>query len=263
MFAEPPPALAWGTPEPLRLEAADGQEFGAWLIPGEPGRPAVVLLHGHGGCRSCCLKEAELCASAGSPVLLVSLRAHGDSPGDVNDFGYSARHDVSAAVAWLGERRPKQRVIVWGQSMGAAAALFAAKEAGDRVAGYILESPYRDLWTAVRNRTSLYLPPVADHLAYAGLALMGPLVLANTDRISPIKACEGVPESARVLILVGGADTKARPEEAEAIAGLLGKRAELVIFPGAGHGGLRSSDPERYRATVLAFLGAMNVTSPP
>jgi len=33
---------------------------------------------------------------------MISLRAHGDSTGDFNDVGYSARHDVVVAVEFLG-----------------------------------------------------------------------------------------------------------------------------------------------------------------
>jgi hypothetical protein len=112
--AEPAPAAGWGTAEELALHTADGHTLGAWFFAGRADRPAVVLLHGNGGNRTACLPEAELLASAGYPVLAVTLRAHGDSSGDVNDFGLSARHDVVAAVGWLEGKRPGAPVVVWG-----------------------------------------------------------------------------------------------------------------------------------------------------
>ena len=79
----------------------DGQDLGAWLVPGTDDGPSVLLLHGNGGSRANCLDRAAILAGQGCTVLLVSLRAHGDSTGDFNDIGYSARHDIIAAIDFL------------------------------------------------------------------------------------------------------------------------------------------------------------------
>src|SRR5207253_5545953 len=68
--AEPAPALAWGPVRELRLTTTDGQQLGAWFVPGRPDRPAVLLLHGNGGSRGDCLTQAEIAAADGCPVLL-------------------------------------------------------------------------------------------------------------------------------------------------------------------------------------------------
>jgi alpha-beta hydrolase superfamily lysophospholipase len=251
---EPVPAVAWGTAEPLNLNTSDGQALGAWFFPGRADRPAVILLHGNGASRTATLPQAELLASAGYPVLAVTLRAHGDSTGDVNDFGLSARSDVVAAVEWVEARRPGTAVVVWGRSLGSAAALFAAAELGPRVSGYVLECPYRDLRTAVRNRLRTRLPWGFSHVAYAGLRLMAPLVLPDFARISPLQAAPGVPRETPVLVLAGSADARATPEEAREIADRLGPRTELVVIEGGDHLQLEKPDPGRYRATILGFL---------
>lgn len=252
--AEPAPDLTWGRIAPFRLTTADGQELGAWFIDGQPDRPLVLFLHGNGGRRSACLAEAELAASTGSPVLLVSFRAHGDSTGAVNDFGYSGRLDVIAAVEWLRERYPGRPIVIWGQSLGAAAALFAAAELGDRVRGYILECPYQDIRTATRNRTRMHLPPVLEYVTYAGFSVVAPSVLPNVDEVSPLRAAAQVPPSARVLVLAGSADHRARPAEAAAIANAIGERAELVVIEGGDHLRLSAADPEKYRKAITGLL---------
>ena len=71
---------------------------------------------------------------------MISLRAHGDSTGDLNDFGHSARHDVVTAVDWLEHNHPERPVVVWGQSLGAAAAIFTAEAIGRR-AGMVARGP--------------------------------------------------------------------------------------------------------------------------
>jgi pimeloyl-ACP methyl ester carboxylesterase len=232
----------------------DGHELGGWFAAGEPGRPVVVLLHGNGGTRTGCLPQAEFLAGHGYPVLLVTLRAHGDSTGERNDFGLGARADVVAAVDWLGANHPGRPVVLWGRSLGSAAALFAAAELGGRARGYVLECPYRDLRTAVRNRTRSALPPVVVWVAYAGLSVTAPLVLPDADQISPLVAAAGVPPGTPVLVLAGGADRRATPADARAIADRLGPAAELVVIDGADHLDLEPAAPDRYHAAVLGLL---------
>src|SRR6202020_2650456 len=126
-------------------------------------------------------------------------------------------------------------------------------ELGGRVCGYILESPYRDLRTAVWNRVENALPPLLDLAAYAGLNLVSPLFLPHLDEISPLKAIAGIPEDVPALILTGGGDHMARPEEARALHGRVASHGRLVFFPGAGHGDLLNDRPELYRSAVMEF----------
>ena len=193
---------------------------------------------------------------------MISLRAHGDSSGDFNDIGYSARHDVVAAVEFLEENHPGRPIVVMGVSLGSAAALFASQELGLRVHGYILESPYQDLKTAVWNRTQTYLPPVLAQLGYAGLRLVGPVFLPHLDEISPIEAIAGIPSSVPVLILAGEADPLARPAEAKALLQRVAAHGDLLLFPGAGHHNLLDSAPDEYRGAFLGFCGRLIGRSP-
>lgn len=257
MFAEPVPAVAWARLEPVRLTTRDGFGIGAWFAPGQVDRPVVLLLHGNKGCRRQSLDRAELFARDGSGVLLITFRAHGDSTGAVNDIGYSARHDVIAAVEYLERRCPGRPVVVHGVSLGAAAATFAAADLADRVGGYVLESPYRDLLTAVRNRTRANLPPVLDAIAYAGLRLVAPAILPEIQKIAPVEAIGRIPTSVPVLILAGGSDVLARPEEARALLERVRDHARLEVFERATHHDLPQVEAARYRRTLRAFVGAI------
>jgi alpha-beta hydrolase superfamily lysophospholipase len=253
-FPEPTPAVSWGRMESLRLPTADGQELGAWFVPGPDNGPSVLLLHGNGDCRSSQVPLAKFFAAQGASVLLLSLRAHGDSTGEVNDIGYSARHDVVAAVGYLEQRREGRPIIIQGMSLGAAAALYAAEELGTRVRGYILEAPYADLRTATRNRTENLLPFPLDRIAYAGLALTGPLVLPELDHMAPVEAIDAIPASVPVLLLAGGRDRLARPEEARALFSRIHNHGRLVWFERAGHESYYAHDSALYRAVVRGLI---------
>lgn len=250
-FAESPPPLSWGRAESLRLTTSDGEELGAWFIPGRPDRPVVLLLHGHHGCRGNCLRQAEIFASAGCPTMLVSQRAHGDSSGDYNDVGYGSRRDVPAAVEWLEKNHAGRAIVIYGQSMGAASAVFAADQLGTRVRGYILESPYKDLRTAVWNRTAPL--PVFGVAAYWGLLAVSPLVLPDLDKMSPRDAAAHIPRTVPVLILAGTRDHLALPEEASAVHERVADHSQLIMINGT-HGRLQDDDPSAYRDALVGFV---------
>lgn len=118
----------------------------------------------------------------------------------------------------------------------------------------MLESPYRDLRTAVWNRVESALPPLLDRLAYYGLSLTAPLVLREIDRIAPIEAIGGVPGEVPILILAGQGDRRARPAEAAALHDRVRDHGELAVFERTDHLRFLETQPERYRATVLGFL---------
>ncbi len=63
-------------------------------------------------------------------------------------------------------KHPPRPVIVFGTSLGSAAAIFAAHDLDHQVAGYILECPYKDIWSAVQNRTAIFLPLGLSQIAY-------------------------------------------------------------------------------------------------
>ena len=261
-FAEPVPAVAWGAIEAHRIGTRDGQELGAWLVKGRPDAPSILLLHGNGGSRGNCLKRAEVLAKQGYAVLLVTLRAHGDSTGEFNDIGYGARHDVVAGVEFLERNRPGRPVVIHGTSMGAASAIFAAGELGHRVRAYVLESPYQDLKRAVRNRTENALPPGLAWVAYRGMLVASVLVLPELEKISPLAAIGKVPADVPVFIMAGGTDRNARPEEARALFERVESHGRLLIFERGGHINFLDTEPGRYTRAVMDFLGGAGVGGP-
>jgi alpha-beta hydrolase superfamily lysophospholipase len=251
---EPAPVIEWAQLHELRLATADGEELGAWWIETHEPRAAALLLHGNDGARGDSLDAARILAREGVSCLLLTLRAHGDSSGERNDLGWSSRADVLAGVAEIERAHPGLPVLVQGVSLGSAAAIFAGKELGTRVRGYLLEMPYADLDTAVRNRTRMYLPPVLDRIAALGIQFAGRMILPHAGEIAPVERIGEIPESVPVLILNGGRDPRARPFEAHALLAAAGAHARLVTFDDCAHEILAATQPERYGKVVREWL---------
>jgi uncharacterized protein len=260
--AEPMPAVDWGDLEALRLRTADGQDIGAWINSRGSKPTVVLLLHGVGDTRTWWLPVMHRLADDGYASLAISFRAHGDSSGAVEDFGYSERNDVIAAVQYLRGRFPDRPIALVGSSLGSAAAVFAAKSLGHEVAGYFLESPYRDLKTAVWNRISA-VPPPLNWLAYEGMSLWGRVLLPESaDAISPIDHVADIPSDTPVTFVAARGDMNCKADEVEALYHKIEPHARLAAIDGASHGWCSHTRPQEYDAALLDLLSRTDAARP-
>jgi fermentation-respiration switch protein FrsA (DUF1100 family) len=128
------------------LLSTDGVRLSAWWVPVEGSSLAAVFVPGWGGYKfdEHLLQTLPVYHDAGYSVLLLDLRAQGESGGTRRTLGYREVRDVRGALAWLQRQgyAPDQ-VVLHGWSMGGATALRAAPGTG--VAAVIEEAGYADL----------------------------------------------------------------------------------------------------------------------
>ncbi|HVJ84447.1 MAG TPA: alpha/beta fold hydrolase [Caulifigura sp.] len=255
---EAPLVLEQAARTDLTLTTSDGETLGAWLFPGRADAPAVIVMHGNNGSRGKSRTTIDLLVKNGCTVLAVTLRAHGDSSGDLNDIGWSARKDLVAAVDYLEQHAPGRPIAICGRSMSSAAAIFAAKELGNRVAGYWLEQPYNSLETAAWRRLQQQLPPVCDAVAFTGMRLWGRVLLpVSLAEIAPCQCICDIPEHCPLVILSGDADGNLPLADVQEVFEQVKDRAKLVVFRGAGHIGMPESDLVLYERELDEFLAAV------
>jgi fermentation-respiration switch protein FrsA (DUF1100 family) len=144
--AEATPASVGLRYEVVEIQSTDGVHLGAWWVPAEGSSLAAVLVPGWGGYRfeEHLLQTVPVYHDAGYGVLMLDLRAQGESGGTRRTLGYRELRDVRGALAWLRRRGyGPDRVVLHGWSMGGATVLRAAPGAG--VAAVIEEAGYADL----------------------------------------------------------------------------------------------------------------------
>ncbi len=112
--------------EDVRLTASDGQPLAGWYIRSQ-NRAAVIVLHGSGGNRSDALDHATVLARNGYGVLLMDVRAHGES-GDNRLSLARAGLDMNTAVEFLQKQSDLdlERIGGLGLSLGGMVMLEAA-----------------------------------------------------------------------------------------------------------------------------------------
>ncbi|MCA9247549.1 MAG: alpha/beta fold hydrolase [Planctomycetales bacterium] len=253
--AEPAPQVDWARFEELRLETTDGESLGAWLVRHETPVGSALVLHGIRGSRSGGRALIKRLHGHRLNVLAITLRGHGDSTGDVIDFGYGSRFDVTAGIDALRRECPEKPVFVFGQSLGAAAVLYAADHLDDRVAGVLLEHPYRDLNSAVWHRLSMHLPPGFDYLAYAGLRIWEPVFLTvPSNELAPQNYISKLPASLPVVLLNGAEDRRAPVEETRELGARAPRLLQFIEVPQVGHVPLSGAAPKLYDEAVDLLL---------
>ncbi|MCD2187806.1 alpha/beta hydrolase [Actinomycetospora soli] len=211
----PVPAAATVLPgaSDVALRTADGLTLGAWFVPAEgPRRDVTVLVaNGNAGDRSQRAPLAAALRAEGLDVLLLDYRGYGGNPGSPSEEGLAA--DARAAYDHLVSTRavPPQRLVLFGESLGAAVAARLAVEVP--VGRMVLRSPFTEL-ASIAERLYPVVParllltdrfPVAELVARA--AVPTTVVLGEEDRLIPPAQSRAVADAARGdLVAVPGAD---------------------------------------------------------
>lgn len=198
------------------LEADDGVQLGAWLMPaGEPDRGiAVLVANGNAGNRASRAPLARALAAEGLTVLLFDYRGYGGNAGGPSERGFT--RDVRAAQRYLVHQAglPPGRILYYGESLGAAVVTELAAEIAP--GGLLLRSPFVDL-AAVGRAHYPFLP--------VRLLLRDDYPLA--DQLGTVRA--------PVIVVLGADDSIVPPEQSRTVAAAAPTLKNLIEIPGANH----------------------------
>ncbi len=244
----------YGLPfEEVTFPSPDGVLISAWFLPG--GNRQAVVACGHGLFRSRreVLDRAAFFRRQGYDTLVFDFRRHGKSGGERVTLGYEERRDFEGAVEFLRKKRPEAPVVLYGVSMGAAAALLAARETPE-VAAVVADSPFLNIEHTVVHHVNLIfgLPrfPFASELLLF-LEWRGGFDRKDFDLEAAARALGDRP----VLVIAGAEDQRMPPELQKRVAAAAkSPLSRFVIFEGAGHGAAYRTATEDYEKEVLSFL---------
>ncbi|HEV2761812.1 MAG TPA: hypothetical protein VGV38_02365, partial [Pyrinomonadaceae bacterium] len=202
----------------------DGTPARGWLLRGDEGAPAVVILHRYGADRSWFLNfGVKLNEATNFTVLWPDLRGHGlQPPVEWSSFGSRETDDALSAVEYVRSlRTPAGRPLVadslglYGVELGAYAALTsAAREPRARslVLDSVPASPDDQLLAVVRANTGLD-NPLVSFLARAGTRVY---FLGGYNNASACAAARALGE--RHVLLLAGADAPHLRDSTEALS---------------------------------------------
>ena len=241
--------------ESSSLTADDGTELSAWYFAApESTHNYAICLHGYTDEPIGMARYAKRFHDRGMNVLAPAARAHERSGGDYIGMGWPERLDV---VAWIGrivQADPEARILVFGESMGAATAMDVAGESlPSNVKCIIEDCGYTSVW----DEFSLQLKDVFGLPSFPLLDVANLVcnVRAGYDfhKASSVEQLKHA--TVPMLFIHGDQDTfvpySMLDQNYEACAS---KVKQKLTIHGATHAKSAQVDPELYWNTVDSFL---------
>jgi hypothetical protein len=192
----------------------DGLTLAAWWIPAAatPNGSTIVVFHGNGGTRADRAPLARALVGEGYGVLLMDYRGYGGNPGSPSEAGLLI--DARAAAAYARSRSDvdPDRLIYFGESLGAAVAIGVSREYPP--SALILRSPFTSL-ADVASTHYPYIPTFLLRDRYRSIDTIRSLdtpvliVAGSQDTIIPITQSRELHEAAadpKRFVTIEGAD---------------------------------------------------------
>ena len=244
--------------EDVAFDAPDGVHLKGWWVPATDVRGTVVLVHGLNRSRIEMVRKVPFLHAQGWNALLFDLRHHGESSGDVRSLGWFERQDVRAAGAFARTRSPVP-VVLWGVSLGAAAATLAAAE-DPSVAGLVCDSSYRSLRDTVRHHVQLARHSSPWMRAIPAWPISSEFLfwIGRSGRFDPdaldVRAAAAHLADRPTLFVANSGDRRMPPEIAFELKEAAGGHAKVLVVPGHSHGGAWREGTHAYESAVADLL---------
>ena len=189
-------------------------------------------------------------------VLLVSMRAHDESEGNIFTLGVKERYDCVNWANWAAKHFGRETpIFLMGISMGGAVVTMSSNlDFPDSVCGIIEDSGFTTSTKMLELNCKSHLPkgmPVEVFKIFAdvGIKLWGGFNLKEAD------ACKAVSQTKiPILIIHGDMDNLAPLYMAKEIYNSCKSSKEIYIVHGAGHAENYKKDPEGYEKIITTFI---------
>lgn len=215
----------------------------------------VLILHGYTGSKEEMYPFAMEYCKRGYHALVPDLRCQGESDGDFIGMGYTDSKDCLLWIDGILRLDKDARIVVHGQSMGAATALIMTGDGSlqSNVKAVVADSSYTDAYEMFRAKIgdwfSLPAFPLVDS-ARLMLMLRGGYDLDDASAVEAVKRSH-----TPTLFIHGDKDRMIDPDMSrELYAAESCPDKELFMVPGAGHAQPQEKDPKGYYDTVFGFL---------
>lgn len=238
----------------IYVDTSDGYRLAAVEFPGRTSETWVLLLHGYTGWKEEMYQFAYWYQMQGYAVLVPDLRCQGESEGDFIGMGWTDHYDCQLWIDRILEESPDAKIVLHGQSMGAATALImsGSPEVSEHVKAVVSDSAYTTAYEMFGDKITewFHLPPALFvDSACVMLRLRGGYDLRDA---SPLKAVAD--SRVPTLFIHGDEDKMIDVGMSYALFEAAACEKELFIVEGAGHAQAQDKDPEIYYEKIEDFL---------
>lgn len=239
----------------ISLKTEKGIPIDAWYAsPDSSAKGTVILIHGIMSNKGMLVAEAAEFRFMGYNVMMVDLRAHGNSGGNISSIGIREAEEVKLAYDHVLQKGEKN-IFLFGSSMGAVAVARATEKYHLQLSGVFLEMPFASMKShlAARLRAMGFAKFIEKPFAFFVNFWMGAEGSMATFRhrtanyVSVFKC--------PVLMQWGARDNIVLKHETDEVyTAIASANKKLVIYDHAGHESFLQNDPAKWRMEVEKFL---------
>ena len=202
-----------------------------WYVPVESSKGTVLIFHGYAGNKSQMVKESNQFNDLGYGTILVDFLGSGGSTGNNTTIGFYESDQVKTVFDFV-KKNNRERIIMFGTSMGAVAIMKSINDYQLNPESIILECPFGNMLETVQARFRIMNAPVfpMSHLLTFWGGFQNNF---NAFAHNPSEYAEKI--EVRVLLLYGMRDDRVSLKETEQIFKNLAGVKELKLYPEAGH----------------------------
>lgn len=243
----------------FEVSAPDGAKLRGWKVrPEIPNGDWVVLLHGIADNRSGQTGYAQFLLAHGYGVVMMDLRAQGESEGAIATYSWKERDDSRATDDALLANEPVRHLFYFGESLGAAIALQSAA-IDPRIAGVVAEDPFSNLREVTYDYAGMQFSPLLGKTLFRPASIVA---LSQAEKEGGFKVADVSPERSvalrpfPVLLICGTEDHRIPCRHARRIFRQAAGPKELWVVKGAGHTMAYGVAHDEFEKRVLEFFGS-------
>jgi esterase/lipase len=221
-----------------------------WYIKVEKSKGSVIIFHGYGGQKATMIDKSNEFLKMGYSTLLVDFMGSGNSEGNKTTIGFMEAEQVKSCYDYL-EKEGKNKIYLFGTSMGAVAILKAISDYKFQPNGIIIECPFGSMYETTTARfKSLGVPtfPMASILVFWGGVQNGFWAFSH----KPTNYAKET--QCPTLLLYGEKDKKVSRKEIDSIFKNLNGEKKLKTYSKAGHENYLNKYQKEWSNDVKTFL---------
>ena len=213
----------------------------------------IIFSHGIRRSKEIFYPLASFYSRLGFDCFSMDMRYHGESEGNCVTYGHLERGDLKELIDFIENKWGiKGKLILWGQSLGAAVSLLVAAE-DSRVDGVVSESSFGKFENVAeeyfRLMAGFNFKPAENVIVKRVVTLTG----LDPETVSPSLAAKRI--NIPVMIVHGGRDDKINPSNAyEIYSALKNRMSSILILQNASHLDIWESGGDLYFGRIYKFI---------
>lgn len=243
--------------EKIVILASDGTKLEGHYYERKKNAPLVIFFHGF---RSHSYVDGvpiyKIAQKEKWNVLLVSMRAHDESEGNIFTLGVKERYDCVDWANWAAKHFGRETpIFLMGISMGASVAMMSSNLGLPKsVRGIIDDCGFTSTMEMIDVNCKSHLPDyiptrMFDFFVEMGTSVWGHFCISKAD------ACKAVSQTdIPILIIHGDRDTQAPLSMAYRLYDSCSSEKQLYVVHGANHADNYRKDPEGYENVIAQFV---------